>query len=49
MSEEEINEIVKEHYGFTIDELDNSVGYWADKITNKTSEIKQIKQVKSNN
>ena len=26
MSEEEINKIVKEHYGFTVEEIDENVG-----------------------
>lgn len=32
MSEKEINEIVKEHYGFTVEEIDNMVGNLSLKI-----------------
>ena len=32
MSEKEINEIVEEHYGFTVEEIDNTVGNLSLKI-----------------
>ena len=32
MSEKEINEIVEEHYGFTVEEIDNMVGTLSLKI-----------------
>lgn len=41
MSEEEINEIVKEHYGFTVEEIDNMVG-------NLSLKINQLEQERNN-
>lgn len=42
MSEEKINEIVKEHYGFTVDEVDESIGYWCTKWAKLKQENQQL-------
>lgn len=42
LTEEDINEIVYEHYGFTINELDHSVGYWTTRFTEERTKRKQL-------
>ena len=44
MSEEEINKIVKEHYGFSVEEIDNIVGDLSLKNTKLRKKNKILKQ-----
>lgn len=47
MSEEEINKIVKEHYGFTVEEIDNMVGNLSLKIYQLEKEVERLKNEKA--
>lgn len=42
LTEEDINEIVYEYYGFTINEIDHSVGYWCTKFTDERTKRKHL-------
>lgn len=42
MNEEEINEIVYEYYGFTINEIDHNVGYWCTRFTEERTKRKEL-------
>ena len=44
MNEEEINKIVKEHYGFSVEEIDNMVGDLSLKNTKLRKKNKVLKQ-----
>lgn len=44
ISEEEINEIVKEHYGFTIDEIDENVGKLSLRVNQLEYNNKKLQQ-----
>ena len=45
MSEEEINKLVKEHYGFTIDDMDESIGIWMTRFSKEREKRLQLKSV----
>ena len=42
MNEKELNKLVKEHYGFTIEELDNDVAYWCFRCSELQQENQQL-------
>ena len=42
MNEKELNKLVKEHYGFTIEELDNDVAYWCFRCSELQQENKEL-------
>ena len=44
MKEEELNELVKEHYGFTIDEIDEDVGRLSLRVNQLEYNNKKIQQ-----
>lgn len=44
MNEKELNKLVKEHYGFTIEELDNDVAYWCFRCSELQQENSQLKE-----
>ena len=42
MNKEQLNQLVKEYYGFTIDEIDNDIGYWSNRFTEERDKRKQL-------
>lgn len=44
MSEKEINEIVEEHYGFTVEEIDNMVGTLSLRVSQLEYNNKDLKE-----
>lgn len=42
LTEEDINEIVYDYYGFTVNEIDHNVGYWCTRFTEERTKRKGL-------